>query len=188
MDEPTQLPLDEFLDALHAFFLSHGQAPHDSRIRDSVIEALHPHVVAVTPPVPGIVTEAEAVRVARYYEGDHHATEFFDEAHHEVLQALEAFRLYQRRQGQDAYIIWSEAFYDDPQHEEEKVYRCPIDYPFPKFVENYSMTGLLAAADTVLLRPDFRQMMIRFHHDWYEFYDASFAEDFLRYCREQDVS
>jgi hypothetical protein len=181
------LQRDEFLKVLYAYFKTHGKVPSDTRIRDSIVEALSPNITAVPPPIPGIVSEEDAVRVARYHGGETDA-ESFEKAIDEALRVFDAFRTFHRDQGQNAYVVWSEAFYDDPENEEEKVYRCPIEYPFPRFAKKYGMTGLLASADTVLLRPDFRHLVVLFHHGWYEFHDAEFAKEFLRYCSNRRAS
>ena len=187
MDKPTQLQYHDFHKLLRLYFKAHGRVPTDTRIRDSIVEALAPDITSAVPPIPGIVSEEEAVLVERYHRGEG-GGECFEAAHNEAIRTFDAFRLFHREEGEDAYIVWSDAFFDDPEHEEEKVYLCPIDYSVPRFVETYGMTGVLASADTVLLRPDFRHLMILFHHGWYEFHDMKFAKDFLHYCGNRCAS
>jgi hypothetical protein len=174
MTEPTRLELVAFRSRLRAFFKAHGRIPKDSRIRDSIREALGADMKSVGPeelaPVPYERVELQS--------DDERSDE------HRLL-VLDCFRRLQREQGQSEYVVWSDAFYDDPDHEEEKAYRCPIDYSIQQFVEKYDVTGLCGSSDTVLARPDFRQMLVVFHHGWYEFYDAAFAKAFLEYCRRQ---
>ena len=161
--------------------------PSDTRIRNSIVEALAPNITSAAPPILGTVSKEEAVLVEQYHRGERQDG-CFEAAHREALQAFDAFRLFHREQGQEAYIVWSDAFFDDSENEEEKVYRCLIDYSFPRFVESYGMTGVLASADTVLLRPDFRHLMILFHHGWYELHDIEFAKGFLHYCGNRRAS
>jgi hypothetical protein len=182
MTEPTRVDRSTFLEELRGFFEAHGRVPGDPRIRDSICEALGRDMKSVTADELGGFSRDLCER-----EGDA-ADDLYREERQEQLSehrllVLDRFRLFQREQGQSEYVVWSDAFYEDPGGEEEKVYRCPIDYDFPRFVENYELTGLDASADTVLARPDFRQMLIVFHHGWYEFYDAAFAGVFLEYFR-----
>jgi len=145
--------------------------------RDEIVGALWDAFDAVDPPFPGALPLTDRQLVQAYYSGDQ-SEQSFDAAHQEKETLVKRFAQFLAASGRPNYILFSEAFYDDPSGEETKAFLLPSGYDFSTFMEEESLTGLMAAADTILSSEDFSRMLIFFHHDWYELYDRDFGAAF----------
>lgn len=186
--EKTKIPLPELTSRFNAFLREAAPGKEIACFcRDCIIASLGGRFESVAPPFPRLLPFWDRRRVKAYYRGKESA-ESFSAAHQEKEILVSLFARFLSERGNQRFILFSEAFYDDSSQEETKAFLLSTDYSFSDFMEEEALTALMAAADTILSTEDFSGMLVFFHHNRFELYDEDFAVEFRAYAARQRVA
>jgi len=155
--------------------------------RDCIIAALRGKFECIAPPFPHLLPFWDRRRIKAYYHGKE-SEDSFNAAHQEKEILVSVFARFLSERGHQRFILFSEAFYDDPSQEETKAFLLSADYSFSDFMEEEALTALMAAADTILSTEDFSAILVFFHHNNFELYDNDFAVAFRAFAARQRVA
>jgi hypothetical protein len=186
--EKRKISLDDLTERFNAFLSETVPGAEVEYFgRDSIVSALGDTFEHISPPFPRLLSFWDRRRVKAHYLGTDQTERAFDWAHQEREIIVNVFARFLLEQGEQRYVLFSEAFYDDPSDEAEKAFLLSVDYDFSDFMEEESLTALMCD-DTILSSEDFSRILIIFHHDCYELYDRAFAVAFKAFAVRQRVA